>query len=217
MTRCFRFLVRFSLTNLAIFAAVAAVILAGAFVTGVPAGSSNLFSTYFDSFPALALFILFMLGFSMTSVLTLALNFGATRNALFAATQGVLAVYAVGGWAISALFSALPVWLGWPREGAATALLLNASPAFLASAAAAAVLGLLSGVMMVRNRVVGGVIIILAMLLMMVGVFWLVITGGSFSGGMWGDLPWLLPLALGLAAVAADVFLYRFLKHYVVR
>ena len=32
-----------------------------------------------------------------------------------------------------------------------------------------------------------------------------------------GDLPWLLPLALGLAAVAADAFLYRYLKGYVVR
>lgn len=217
MARCFRFLSRFSLINLAIFAAVAAVIMAGALVTGVPDGATNLFSSYFDGFPALALFILFMLGFSMTSVLTLALNFGATRNALFAATQGVLAVYAVGGWTISALFSSVPVWLGWRREGAATVLLLNASPAFLAAAAAAAVLGLLSGVMMARNRLLGGMVLVLAMLLMMVGIFWLVITGGSFSGGMWGDLPWLLPLALGLAAVAADVFLYRYLKGYVVR
>ena len=202
--------------NLAIFAAAAAVIVAGAFVTGVPAGNSNLFSTYFDSFPALALFILFMMAFSMTGILTLALNFGATRNALFAAIQGMLAVYAVGGWAISALFSALPVWCGWPREGAATVLMLNTSPAFLA-AAAAAVLGVLSGVMMIRSRVIGSIVIILAMLLMMAGTFWLVITGGTFSGGMWGDLPWLLPLALGLAAVAADAFLYRYLKGYVVR
>ncbi len=217
MARCFRFLLRFSLMNLAIFAAVAAVIVAGAFVTGVPAGTTNLFSTYFDSFPALALFILFMMAFSMTSTLTLALNFGATRNALFAAIQGMLAVYAVGGWAISALFSALPVWCGWPREGAATALMLNTSPAFLAAGAAAAVLGLLSGVMMARSRVLGSMILILAMLLMMVGIFWLVITGGAFAGDGWGDLPWLLPLALGLAAVAADVFLYRYLKGYVVR
>ena len=215
MARCFRFLLRFSLMNLAIFAAAAAVIVAGAFVTDVPSGNTNLFSTYFDGFPALSLFILFMMAFSMTSTLTLALNFGATRKALFVALQGVLAIYAVGGWAISALFSALPVWCGWPREGAATALMLNTSPAFLT--AGAAVLGLLSGVMMARNRLLGGMVLVLAMLLMMVGIFWLVITGGSFSGGMWGDLPWLLPLALGLAAVAADVFLYRYLKGYVVR
>ena len=78
-------------------------------------------------------------------------------------------------------------------------------------------LGVLSGVMMIRSRVIGSMVIILAMLLMMAGTFWLVITGGTFSGGMWGDLPWLLPLALGLAAVAADVFLYRYLKGYVVR
>ena len=87
----------------------------------------------------------------------------------------------------------------------------------MAAAAAAAVLGVLSGVMMIRSRVIGSMVIILAMLLMMAGTFWLVITGGTFSGGMWGDLPWLLPLALGLAAVAADVFLYRYLKGYVVR
>ena len=217
MTRCFRFLLRFSLINLAIFAGAAAVIVGGAFVTDVPSGNTNLFSTYFDGFPALSLFILFMMAFSMTSTLTLALNFGATRKALFGALQGVLAIYAVGGWAISALFSSVPAWFGWSREGAATVLMLNAGPAFLAAMAAAAVFGVLSGVMMARNRVIGGMVLILAMLLMMVGIFWLVITGGSFSGGMWGDLPWLLPLALGLAAVAADVFLYRYLKRYVVR
>ena len=217
MTRCFRFLLRFSLINLAIFAAAAAVIVGGAFVTDVPSGNTNLFSTYFDGFPALSLFILFMMAFSMTSTLTLALNFGATRNALFAAVQGMLAVYAVGGWAISALFSALPVWCGWPREGAATALMLNTSPAFLAAGAAAAVLGVLSGVMMIRSRLLGGLLIVLAVLLMLAGTFWLVITGGAFSGEGWGSLPWLLPLALGLAAAVADAFLYRYLKGYVVR
>lgn len=169
MTRCFRFLLRFSLINLAVFAAAAAVIVGGAFVTDVPSGNTNLFSTYFDGFPALSLFILFMMAFSMTSTLTLALNFGATRKALFVALQGVLAIYAVGGWAISALFSLVPVWFGWPREGAATVLMLNTSPAFLAAAAAAAVLGVLSGVMMIRSRVIGSMVIILAMLLMMAG------------------------------------------------
>ena len=158
-----------------------------------------------------------MMAFSMTSTLTLALNFGATRKALFVALQGVLAIYAVGGWAISALFSALPVWCGWPREGAATALMLNTSPAFLTAGAAAAVLGLLSGVMLARSRLLGGLLIVLAVLLMLAGTFWLVITGGAFSGEGWGSLPWLLPLALGLAAVAADAFLYRYLKGYVVR
>lgn len=217
MARCFRFLFRFALVNLGIFAGVAAVIVAGAFATGVPDGHTNLFSTYFDGFPALALSILFMMGFSLTSTLTLALNFGATRKALFGAVQGVLAVYAVGGWAISALFSAVPVWLGWSRQGAATVLLLNASPAFLVAGAAAAVLGLLSGVSMSRSRVLGGILIAFAMIAMLVGVLWLVITGGTFSGGMWGSLPWLLPLALGVAAVIADVFLYRYLKRYVVR
>lgn len=217
MTRCFRFLLRFSLINLSIFAAAAAVIVGGAFVTDVPSGNKNLFSTYFDGFPALSLFILFMMAFSMTSTLTLALNFGATRKALFGALQGVLAIYAVGGWAISALFAAVPVWFGWPREGAATVLTLNSGPAFLAAGAAATVFGVLSGVMMTHSRLLGSMLIILAMLLMMAGIFWLVITGGSFSDGMWGDLPWLLPLAPGLAAVAADVFLYRYLKRYVVR
>lgn len=217
MTRCFRFLIRFSLINLAIFAGVAVFILAGAFVTGVPSGASTVFSTYFDGFPAMALFILFMLGFSMTSVLTLALNFGATRKALFCGVQGVLAVYAVGGWAVSFIFSSVPVWFGWSREGATSVLMLNAGPAFLTAVAASVVLGVLSGVMMIHNRVVGSIILILAILLMMAGIFWLVITGSSFSDGMWGDLPWLLPLALGLAAVAADVFLYRYLKRYVVR
>ena len=48
MTRCFRFLLRFSLINLAVFAAAAAVIVGGAFVTDVPSGNTNLFSTYFD-------------------------------------------------------------------------------------------------------------------------------------------------------------------------
>ena len=217
MARCFRFLLRFSLMNLAIFVAAAAVIVAGAFVTDVPSGNTNLFSTYINGFPALSLFILFMMAFSMTSTLTLALNFGATRKALFCGVQGVLAVYAVGGWAISALFSSVPVWFGWSREGAASVLMLNAGPAFLAAVAASVVLGVLSGVMMIHNRLLGSMILILAILLMMAGIFWLVITGSSFSGGMWGDLPWILPLALGLAAVVADAFLYRYLKNYVVR
>lgn len=217
MARCFRFLFRFALVNLGIFAGVAAVIVAGAFVTDVPEGHTNLFSTYFDGFPALALLILFMMGFSMTSTLTLALNFGATRKALFGAVQGVLAVYAVGGWAISALFSAVPVWFSWPRQGAATVVMLNSSPAFLAAGASVAVLGLLSGVSMARSRVLGGILIAFAVIAMLAGTLWLVITGGTFSGGMWGDLPWLLPLALAAAAVIADIFLYRYLKRYVVR
>lgn len=217
MARCFRFLFRFVLVNLGIFASVAAVIVVGAFVTDVPDGHTNLFSTYFDGFPALALLFLFMMGFSMTSTLTLSLNFGATRKALFGAVQGVLALYALGGWAISALFSVVPVWFGWPRQGAGSALLLNSGPAFLAAGAAVAVLGLLSGVSMSRNRVLGGILIAFAVVAMLAGTLWLVITGGTFSGGMWGSLPWLLPLALGVAAVIADVFLYRYLKRYVVR
>lgn len=217
MARCFRFLLRFSLINLSIFAGAAAVILAGAFITEVPEGHVNLFSTYFDGFPALALFIAFMMTFSMMSTLTLALNFGATRKALFGALQGVLAIYAVGGWAISVLFSSVPVWFGWSRQGAASALVLNTGPAFLAALAAAAVFGVLSGVMMIRSRVVGTILMVLAMLALLAGTFWLVITGDRFSGEMWGDLPWLLPLGLGLAAVVADGFLYRYLKGYVVR
>ena len=111
----------------------------------------------------------------------------------------------------------MPVWFSWPRQGAGSALLLNSGPAFLVAGAAAAVLGLLSGVSMSRSRVLGGILIAFAMIAMLVGVLWLVITGGTFSGGMWGSLPWLLPLALGVAAVIADVFLYRYLKRYVVR
>ena len=53
MTRCFRFLLRFSLINLAVFAAAAAVIVGGAFVTDEHSGNTNLFSTYFDGLPAL--------------------------------------------------------------------------------------------------------------------------------------------------------------------
>ena len=65
MYQCFRFLFHSVWTSLGCVLAFAAVVIAGAFATGVPDGATNLFETYFAALPITVLLILFILSFNL--------------------------------------------------------------------------------------------------------------------------------------------------------
>ncbi|MDY3905577.1 MAG: hypothetical protein SOZ47_02095 [Lawsonibacter sp.] len=114
MVKSFKYLLQFAWINLGAILGFAAIVIAGAYLTGVPQGANNLFRTYFGTFPLLTLIMLFLFSYALcTSNLNLALSFGARRRDFFFAIQGVLLLYAGVCWALQAVMSAIPDLFGW--------------------------------------------------------------------------------------------------------
>lgn len=114
MVKSFKYLLQFAWINLGAILGFAAIVIAGAYLTGVPQGANNLFRTYFGTFPLLTLIMLFLFSYALcTSNLNLALSFGARRRDFFFAIQGVLLLYAGVCWALQAVMSAIPDLFAW--------------------------------------------------------------------------------------------------------
>ena len=114
MVKSFKYLLQFAWINLGAILGFAAIVIAGAYLTGVPQGANNLFRTYFGTFPLMTLIMLFLFSYALcTSNLNLALSFGARRRDFFFAIQGVLLLYAGVCWALQAVMSAIPDLFGW--------------------------------------------------------------------------------------------------------
>ena len=233
MVKSFRFLLQFAWVNLACLLGAAAVITAGAYLTGVPGGADNLFRTYFSTFPLMTLIILFIFAFAMcTSNLNLALSFGSRRRDFFWAVQGVLLVYAGVCWVLQLVMSAIPGLFGWSDQGRWTFMLSLGTGSYIwlypLLCLAVLALGCLCGLVMTRSKLLGTLIVIAA-LLVIIACMVLLMLGANlelhlFSAeGMspdlfpWGRLP--LYLTLGMTAVlgASEAVIWRTVKRFMVR
>lgn len=226
MIKSFRFLLQFALVNLGILIGFAVVVTLGAYATGVPAGlpagSGNLFQTYFSCFPLMMLLIIYMYTFALcTSCLNLGLSMGGRRRDFFWAIQGILLLYAAVCWAIQLLMSALP-WLGnWNEPGRWSSLMSFGGRlwVFPALCVMLGVLGCISGLIFARSKVWGTIIIVVAMLLGIVGVAVLLLNGefGFFEHGPWAVLPAALLGVTAAAAVIGETVMWRTVYRFIVR
>ena len=168
MVKSFKYLLQFAWINLGAILGFAAIVIAGAYLTGVPQGANNLFRTYFGTFPLMTLIMLFLFSYALcTSNLNLALSFGARRRDFFFAIQGVLLLYAGVCWALQAVMSAIPDLFAWTSVDRWSFLMsLGGLTNWQYPLACLAImtLGCLCGLLYVRSRVWGGVVMIFTML-----------------------------------------------------
>lgn len=168
MVKSFKYLFQFAWVNLVAILGFAAVVIAGACLTGVPQGANNIFRTYFGCFPLIILLMLFLFAYALcTSNLNLALSFGARRRDYFLAIQLVMLLYTGVGWAIQIVMSAIPDLFAWTSVDRWSFLMslggLN-SWRFPLVCLTAMALGCLCGLLYVRSRAWGTVVIVLTML-----------------------------------------------------
>ena len=228
MVKSTRFLWQFVWVNLSAIFAFAAIVVGGCYITGVPQGAQNLFKSYFQAFPLMILFILYMYGFALcTNSLNLALSFGARRRDVFWGIQGTLLLYTAVCWLLQLFMSSLPALGNWTQLGRPWVMGGNGGLAlFPLLCLTALVLGSLSGMAMARSRALGVILIVAAVLALLAGSvvlfiladleLWSFLLGSEWSF-MWGRLPYLL-LGLALLALAVgEAVIWRTVKGYAVR
>lgn len=189
MTKCFRYLFMFNTPNYAMAAGVAAALLAGCYLTGVPTDGRGLFYGYYNMFPSMLLLVALFSGTAFcSSSLNHALSYGARRGDYFAGMMVLIllntAIYSL----LNALFLSLPELLGWSENFNG----VQFSSAFPLSMLTCHAVGCAVGRLYVKSRVWAGVI-------SGVATFFLVLnpifdTIATHTGNHWGDLPWLLIL-----------------------
>ena len=228
MVKSTRFLWQFVWINLAAIFAFAAIVVVGCYITGVPRGAENLFKSYFQAFPLMILFILYMYGFALcTNSLNLALSFGAKRRDFFWGIQGTILLYTAVCWLLQLFMSSLPALGSWIQQSRPWVMGGNGGLVlFPLLCVTALVLGCLSGMAMARSRALGVILIIVAVLALLAGTIvllimadlamWSFLLGGEWSF-VWGSLPYIiLGLAL-LALIVGEAVIWRTVKGYVVR
>ena len=160
MYQCARFLFHSVWTSLGAVLAFAAVVIAGAFATGVPSGAQNLFETYFAGLPLTSLLILFILSFNLcSSNLQLALSLGARRRDYFVALQGALLAYTGACWLLQIAVSLIPTAFAWTDPERWTILTALRGPhlwSYPLLCLAVLTLGCACGILFARSRVLGG-------------------------------------------------------------
>ena len=229
MVKSIRFLRQFIWINLSAIFAFAVIVILGCYATGVTRGADNLFKSYFQAFPLMMLFILYIYGFALcTSSLNLALSFGARRRDFFWGIQGSILLYTVVCWLLQMFMSSLAALVNWSQLDRPWVMGRGSvwTGIFPLLCLTALVLGCLSGVAMARSRVAGVILIVAAVLALLAGSvvlfimsdlqMWFFLLEGEWSG-MWGSLPYvLLGLAL-LVLLLGEVVIWRTVKGYVVR
>lgn len=233
MRRSFRFLWQFTWPNLAAMAGFAAAVTLGAVSTGVPRGESNLFSTYFSTFPMVMLLVLFIISFALcTSNLNLAVSMGARRRDFFWAIQGIIVVYIGEVLILQSILAYLPKAMDWTYSGRMLLLQLgglNGWRLVLAGLAMLA-LGCLGGLVFGRSKVWGTIVLTVAILFCMAAMIFLMISVGTdvvissmdrsssdFRLSPWGDLPRILTVGMAAVFLVSECCLWRLIRRYCVR
>lgn len=229
MVKSFRFLWQFIWVNLAAILGFAAIVIVGCYLTGVTRGAENLFKSYFQAFPLMMLFMVYIYGFALcTSNLNLALSFGAGRRDFFWAVQGTILLYAAVCWLLQIFMSSLPVLGNWSQQG--RLWIMGSGSAwtgiFPLLCLTALVLGCLSGLAMARSRVMGVILIVVAAVVLLIGTIilfvvtdlamWVFLLGGEWSM-IWGSLPYILLGGALVILVVGEVAIWRAVNRYVVR
>ena len=221
MYQCFRFLFHSVWTSLGCVLAFAAVVIAGAFATGVPDGATNLFETYFAALPITVLLILFILSFNLCAgSLNLALSLGARRRDYFVALQGALVAYAGACWLLQIAVSLIPTAFSWANPERWTILIALRGPhlwSYPLLCLAVLAVGCACGMVFTRSRVLGGIILFVAILLGILGTGFLFVTSGTWGEANLGILPVVLTAGAVGVVGASEGFLWRAISRYTVK
>ena len=221
MYQCVRFLFHSVWTSLGAVLAFAAVVIAGAFATGVPSGAQNLFETYFAGLPLTVLLILFILSFNLcSSNLQLALSLGARRRDYFVALQGALVAYAGACWLLQIAVSLIPTAFSWANPERWTILIALRGPhlwSYPLLCLAVLALGCACGILFARSRVLGGIILFVAILLGILGTGFLFVTSGTWGEANLGVLPILLTAGAAGVIGLCEAAMWRFIARYTVK
>ena len=200
MLRVMRFQLRVLLPGiLAILSVLGLGSLLGIAVTG---RADGLFFTYYQMYPAMAIFTLFIIGTSSTSAyIGLCLSMGVTRRTYFAAIQWSMVLFSLLAAAIGALAAVIPGWTGmdWLQPPLTMAGLPVLVLATLFFQEAAGVLGFLGG----KNRWLMVLVTVLSVLLLGLVTFLVVIAGEDGTPWLGGSLWMLGGGALGSLVLAA--------------
>lgn len=208
MTRSFRFLLydtRWRLLTLVWECLFLAVFYA---VTG-----GGEYSRYGESIAALMMTTLMFLASALGNcAVPNALSLGGRRIDIFWGIQGCALVYALCATLLTLAVNAITGVLGWP------VLDLNLAVALFYPFAcfALSILGTLAGILAPRRRWLSVLLFVGLVLLSILLCFSLLL----YSGGrlqLWGSLPWLIPLILGLLWLAGEGFIYREIQRLCVR
>ena len=141
-----------------------------------------------------------------------ALSLGGRRIDIFWGIQGCALVYALFTTLLMLAANAISGALGWPALGLNSAVLLF----YPFACFALSILGTLAGILAPRRRWLSVLLFVGLVLLSILLCFSLLL----YSGGrlqLWGSLPWLIPLILGLLWLAGEGFIYREIQRLCVR
>ena len=221
MVKSFRFLLQFAWINLGAVLGFAAVVTAGAFLTGVPDGAQNIFETYFSTLPLVVLIILYVFAFALcTSSMNLALSLGARRRDFFLAVQGILLLYTMVCWLLQIAVSAIPVLFHWSRPERWSILTALRGPnlfSYPLLCLAVLLAGCVCGLIFTRSKAAGVIIVFAAAVLGVFGVTFLFVTSDTWGEAHLGVLP--VVLTAGAVAVigVSEGFLWRTISRYAVK
>lgn len=221
MVKSFKYLLQFAWINLGAILGFAAIVIAGAYLTGVPQGANNLFRTYFGTFPLLTLIMLFLFSYALcTSNLNLALSFGARRRDFFFAIQGVLLLYAGVCWALQAVMSAIPDLFAWTSVDRWSFLMsLGGLTNWQYPLACLAImtLGCLCGLLYVRSKGWGVLLIVFTILGGIAATMVLLICSDSQPGTPGALTATILTCGAAVLTVVCEFLIWRTVHRFVVR
>lgn len=216
MRKSFLFLLQFVNVNLAALVVSAAVVTAGAVLTGVPQGADNLFTSYFGGFPVALMLLSYIFGFALFSTnLNMGLSFGARRRDFFWAVQGIFGLYTGVSCLLWLVMARIPGAMGWQGfDQRWYAMLYSPGWLFPILCMSLLALGALTGLVYVRSRAWGAVLmgagsmaVVLVMILMML----------SGSLPLWEQLPAVLAAGCAVLFLAAEAVLWQSVQRFVVR
>lgn len=192
MLKCFRYLFYANFPNYPTALGFGAFIIAGCYLTGVPADGRGLFSGYFDMFPTMLLFAALFMGSAMcTTNLNHALSFGARRKDYYWAMQLLALVNTAVYTLIAAGFLELPRLLGWSADFELIQTRIDI-PSYILTMLVVHSIGCVLGRLMLSHRVWAGILtgLIFSVVLMTTAFTAIVSDRGAWAS--WGDLPWLM-------------------------
>ena len=220
MVKSFRFLLQNAKVYLGVLTAFAAIITAGAFLSGVPDGAENMFATYYGLFPLMCLMCLFIFSFAMcTSDLQLAVSFGARRRDYFKAIHLYILMNVVVYSTLQWVLAWIPRATHWDNLDTTLSLLSLCSSSFWLFPLlcfSMQVIGCVCGLVMIHSRLLGALIMAVLMAAGITAVVFLMLSANR-GFHLWGDLPAILLALLAVGAAAGEVVLWRRISHFSVK
>lgn len=212
MKKCFRYLFMFNTPNYAMAAGVAAALLAGCYLTGVPTDGRGLFYGYYNMFPSMLLLVALFSGTAFcSSSLNHALSYGARRTDYFWGMQGIIVLNTLVYTLLNALFLSLPELLHWNEAFSGAQL----APTYPLSMLMVHAVGCAVGRLYIKSRRWAGLISGVATFLLVLNP--IADTIIAHGGSTWGSLDWFLLLASIFITFICEFWTYCVIVNATVR